>query len=205
MITGGGRRGLAALLLAAVVLLDGGVASGASSSATAGENATGTAYMVGDSMTARSAKQIRVLRPDWDVDGVGGRQAARLVPLVRDHVNRAAGPSSEVVIALGSNEMGASAATYRRAVDLLPASTTVVLVTVYRDPRVFGQDRDDRLARISRWMRVLAERRSNVCVADWRAAALRFGDLVISDGVHPNALGKRVFAALVVAAMDTCP
>lgn len=162
---------------------------------------TPSTYMIGDSMTAWSEDSIR---SDWRVNAVRGRHAVKMRPLIRRHVNSNAGPADQVVIALGSNGHNFTRARYRRTINMLPRSTKIVLVTTYRDPKVFGAHRAARMAKISKWKRTFAKRRGNVCVAEWRGAAMKHGDAILADGVHPNPKGQRIFARRVARAMNNC-
>jgi lysophospholipase L1-like esterase len=175
-----------------------------------GETGPDEVWVVGDSITARSRARLRdrlrrsVARAVY-IDGVGGRNVSTLDELVSQRIRR--GATDAMVLALGTNSSRSwSKADYLRAVDAIPESTAVVLVTVYKShsaatatPAVLR-----RMADYSRWMREIASARSNVCVADWRKAASREPRRLLEDGVHPSAAGKAVWVSLVGRAVEAC-
>jgi lysophospholipase L1-like esterase len=174
------------------------------------EEQAGSVWVAGDSITARSKARLRdrlrrSVRHAVYIDGVGGRNVTALDELVSQRLRR--GATDVMVLALGTNSSPSwTKDDYLGAVNAIPASTTVVLVTVYKSraaatasPAVLR-----RMASYSRWMREIAAARSNVCVADWRKAASREPRRLLEDGVHPSAAGKAVWVRLVGSAVDSC-
>ena len=156
----------------------------------------------GDSLTYHGSRPLAESRPRWHVDAVRGRQA-RAYPRLIQAYTETHGPPRGLVLALGTNEVGATRELYGRALADLPARTPVVLVTTYRDPAVYGISRARTMARISRWMREAARSRPHTCIAAWRGRVIREPGL-LHDGVHATARGEDVWARLVASAMDRC-
>lgn len=161
------------------------------------------AAVFGDSITFEGASALQALRPAWSINGVRGRQARVYHRLARNYRAVHGRPPRRLVIALGTNEVGATRRLYRDAVAELPRHATVVLVSTYRDPAVFGEDRAKTMAVITRWMKRVASTRARTCVAPWRAAVMRDPSL-LRDGVHASAQGVEVWAGLVSATVAHC-
>lgn len=158
--------------------------------------------VVGDSMTARARPFLRHLRAKWTIDGVGGRKVDLLADRITAYLadNR---PPAVVVIALGSNEVLTwSKDDYVAATELLPKRTSVVFVTVYRDPAIFGVERDETMRRYSRWMREIARERPKTGVVPWRMRVINKPYLLL-DGVHAtDPEGERVWTKMVIRGVN---
>lgn len=158
-------------------------------------------YVVGDSITGGATSRLQALRPTWDIDGWRGRRVATLPTHLERILEENPSPDA-VVIALGTNASpGWTKDSYADAIRMLPTGTSVRLVTTYRNPKLWGTDRPWYQqawiqADYSRWMNELAETMHNVSVIRWRLTVKRRRGL-LHDGVHPNAHGKDVWAALV--------
>lgn len=159
--------------------------------------------VIGDSMTERSQAEILTELPGWEVDGVGGRPVADLIPILREYKATHGTVPPVVVIALGSNEETYFRRLYQYAVDMLPAETTVVFQSLWRDPDKW-RSRARTMGRLTEVMRGVAGRRELTCVAGWRARARRGHDVLISDGVHPTLRGRQVWAQTVRRAVERC-
>lgn len=177
------------------------------------------------------------LAQGWEVSGVAGRDVSTLPYYLADrvaaqqklthaghsrrwrrHHRRLAArlaahpfryPLKRVVIALGANATpGWTYGDLRRAINLLPASTVVVLVTPYRDPAKWPTSglyrvRGSVVATYASWEHRIAEVRPRTCIADWAGFAGRYPWLV-PGGVHPNYKGTQAWARIVETAADRC-
>lgn len=159
--------------------------------------------VVGDSMTAHSVRQVRRELPGWEIDAVRGRQVADLIPVLREYKATHAAVPPVVVIALGSNERTWRRLLYQYAVDMLPARTTVVFQSLWRDPAVWPR-RAARMGDLTRVMHRVADRRRHTCVSRWRARAAADHDTLVLDGVHPTRRGRAVFARVLGEAVRRC-
>jgi hypothetical protein len=105
------------------------------------------------------------------------------VPVLTRHL-AADGAPNTLVIALGTNSLqGTTGDAYANAVGLVPASTRIVVVTVYRDPVSSGTETADRMRLLSHVMSGIAADRPSTALAWWRAAATQHPELLV-DGVH---------------------
>ncbi|WP_205472814.1 hypothetical protein [Nocardioides sp. SYSU D00038] len=159
--------------------------------------------VIGDSITWRGTNELARLRPDWVVDGVTGRMideaASRLATVRAVH-----GEPAGLVFALGTNpRVGFTHDDFLALVDRVPASTPILFVLPWRDPRLNPARRVSRVASYASWMRQLASVRPLTCVADWEAAARQRPGLLV-DGVHPTTSGEGVWARLVSTRWDDC-
>lgn len=166
-------------------------------------------WVVGDSVTVYAAGALRS-RLSSTVDGLIeidaeiGRNVDLLDDLVRQRLARTDRPRT-MVLALGTNpDAGWTVSDYRRVVDSIPDSTTVVLVTVFRRSGTVPASVQRQMDDYSRWMRSIARARDNVCLAPWRGRVSGTGDRYLLDGVHPNQRGSRVFADVVAEAVAQC-
>lgn len=159
--------------------------------------------VVGDSLTVRSSGELAALRPGWTIDGERGRNVVRLPELVADHVKRDGTPE-HLVIALGTNwKRSWSKADYAAVLDGLPAETSVLFVSTYRHPKVWGRDVAARLRTYNRWMRELAADRERTGVVRWAREVQRRPRLLLPDGVHQTpGRGERVWARMVARGLD---
>ena len=145
-------------------------------------------YVVGDSITVGARHLLPAM---WEVNAKSGRRVDCLQGLLRHR--KATSTPDVVIIALGTNTvLKWKLADYRRAVDLFPRSTRVVMVTPYR------RNGATVTKRYAGWMRALAKR-PNVVLADWRSYALKHPAL-LRDGTHPNEAGHRQWARIVTNA-----
>jgi hypothetical protein len=156
----------------------------------------------GDSLTHHGSRPLLEARPRWHIDAVRGRHAVAYPRLFRAF-QRAYGSPRRLVVALGTNEIGASRSFYHDVVSGLPDSTTVLFVSTYRDPAVHGADRAWTMARVAGWMHEVARSRPRTCVVPWRAQVMRRPEL-LRDGVHATPRGREVWARLVAETMTRC-
>lgn len=166
-------------------------------------------WVVGDSVTVYAADALRsrlaaTMAGRIEVDAEIGRSVDLLDDLVRQQLARTGRPRT-MVLALGTNsEVGWTLSDFRRVVDSIPDSITVVFVTVFRSRGTVPASVLRQLADYSRWMRSIARTRDNVCLARWRGRVSGRGARYLLDGVHPNQRGARVFADVVTKAVARC-
>ena len=193
-------------------------------------------FMVGDSVTHIGL--VLGFRPQhlakgWEVSAASGRDvstlpfyledrvaAQRLLPYGqhsrrwrRRHRRTAARkfryPLKRVVIALGANATpGWSYTGLRKAVNLVPSSTTVTFVTPYRDAAQWPDSEPFRVrasvaAAYTSWEHRIAKLRRHTCIADWAGFVQRYPSAV-HDGVHPTGSGSRAWGRIVASAVDRC-
>jgi lysophospholipase L1-like esterase len=159
--------------------------------------------VIGDSLTWHGKPHLAAIKPAWGIDGVRGRQANMLIPRIQAFYDTWGSMPKHLVIALGTNEEGATREMYQEACDMLPAANTVLFVTCYRDPAVFGQARADKMEEISGWMAAIKNSRPNTCLVPWRNKVLNNPEL-LEDGVHCTPAGEKVWAKMVADNMDAC-
>lgn len=139
--------------------------------------------MIGDSLTFGGRRALSEIHPTWTIDGLPGRTADRLIPVLGRHLRSRAVAPRTVVVALGTNERGASLRIYRRAAQMLPSRTRIVFVTTYRDPTLWGTDRARAMGKISRWMSRVAAELPHGCVVPWREEVMAHPEW-LRDGTH---------------------
>lgn len=134
-------------------------------------------YIVGDSITYRSRLQVHQIAPKWAVDGVPGRPVWELPRLLSERMATRPIPK-HVVIALGSNgSIAWHKPQYVNAVNLLPATTRVTFVTMWRNPERWGNPlktpnkHSKLLRRYSKYVKQIARQRPNTCLYNWRKVA----------------------------------
>jgi hypothetical protein len=197
------RVGVAALLLLATSLVP------TSASAREARTVRPAVWVVGDSVTVFSEDALRSqletsVEGRVEIDAEMGRNVVELDDLVTQQLVRTGRPRT-MVLALGTNpDPSWTLKDYRRVVDSIPASTTVVLVTVFRSRGTAAEAVVEQMDDYSRWMRTLAASRDNVCLAPWRASVRTNPDRYLVDGVHPSERGDRLFADVVSDAVDRC-
>jgi len=170
-----------------------------------GESKTRTpvrTLVVGDSVTYRAGDEMTEANRGWVVDGQAGTVIASFARRYRAFTRLHRTPRT-VVMALATNVDGdASRRAFERAAARVPRSTRLVLVTPFRDRRVYPREARV-LAERTRWLEALDRSRPGTCVAPWRAVAQRNPDLIV-DGVHQTARGEEVFASVVARAVQAC-
>lgn len=168
-------------------------------------------YAVGDSVTVLGLPWLRRRGIGWEVSAIPGRDVSTL-PFYLAERMRHDKPPRGVVIALGANASpGWTKTRLRAAINQLPPTTIVTLVTPYRDKR--WKDADYRRASgiawyYAGWMRDIAKERPHTCLADWarEAAALeaKTPGRVLYDGVHTTEYGRQVWSWRVSATARNC-
>ncbi len=175
--------------------------------------------MVGDSITAGSASELRdafsemgIDDDDITIDGETSRRISNgngrngntlsgvraVTALLEDGVD-----PSAWVIALGTNDVGLfdtpqeCAELIEQITSLLPAPIPLVWVNVYRS----GNPRQTRV--FNEVLNGVIDARGAAVIADWYTIASDPGnDVLRSDDLHPNDEGRVVFADLVVQALQ---
>lgn len=204
-------------LVGALVLV-GSVTTGAGAlptAATSGSRISGSdtsVFVVGDSVTRMSTPALRARGLGWEVDAHGGRPVTSLGWVLGERLQRGPAPRV-VVVALGSNARQGwdPVAGYGSMIAQLPPATTVVFVSVYRDPRYFtrrvARHRPDwnprYAATYTRAMERIAAARPHTCVAPWRSWA-RAHRRNLTAGVHPHRHGRRAWARIVAGTVASC-
>lgn len=169
---------------------------------------TGTQTLViGDSLTYFGTDDLLEAHPQWTVDGIRGSELTTFDARYATYLETHRVPD-RIVIALGTNEAGATLELYQQIVDEIPSTTRVVLVTtvcnpdqVVVPPKVNNCDqaRADQLGVITEWMRAVAEPRPDTCLVPWRQRVRNHLDL-LTDGVHQtNPVGRQIWADMVTA------
>lgn len=165
----------------------------------------GPGWIVGDSITVQSSPGFLAAEPPeqptataWTVDGKNGRHLYQLPALVKARL--ATGQrTGTMVLALGTNDRWPGETTptltrtqYVRAVDSIPRTVKVVLVTPYRHAPVVGTWQANRMAEITRWQKDLDKYRPNVTIASYRYRIEKDGAAryLLADGVHPHDAGR---------------
>ncbi|MDP3892542.1 SGNH/GDSL hydrolase family protein [Nocardioides sp.] len=203
-------RLLSIALTAAMLTLAGAVAPATGTPEPAGPNVWNSpVYVIGDSITRHGERRLQAREPRWDIDGVPGRNVASTDDLLEARMSGTRAPR-HVVVALGSNgHREWSKAHYEGAVAVLPPTTRVTFVTMWRDPSVFGPDhpgvykRPSAMRAYSRWVRQISQERPNTCLFNWRRV-VRHRPHLLSDGVHPTVQGRVVWARGVSRAVRRC-
>lgn len=195
--------GVGLLLLAATL-------APSSASAREQEPARAAVWVVGDSVTAYAEGALRsrletTVQGRVEIDAEIGRNVVTLDDLVSQQLARTGRPRT-MVLALGTNpDPDWTLKDYRRVLDSIPDSITVVVVTVFRSRGTVAASTLRQMENYSRWLRSLAASQpDNVCVAPWRGRVTGHDDLYLLDGVHPNQRGARVFADTVTQAVERC-
>jgi hypothetical protein len=159
--------------------------------------------VIGDSITYRSSPQLRELRPNFVIQGVPGSNANSLTSRLKAYLDHHRAPD-RLVVALGSNGFHTTEATYQRAVDLLPRSTVVGLVTAWRNPAIWGRARSMIVWHNTQYMFDVARTRPHTCTIGWRRTVVANPRLLV-DGLHPTVpRGERVWAHTVVRGIRGC-
>jgi hypothetical protein len=161
--------------------------------------------VIGDSITVISAEDIHAaLHPEYASSitaAIGIKTDAQLVTAQR----YVATDPSVVVINLGTNDVSAhdSPESFRHEMDAIVGlfpDRCVVVTTLTTQPPV-SKEFAARAAAYNEYLRTFPH------VADWDAVlaqAVRNGEQLTSDGVHPNDEGQRRYAALLAAAVRLC-
>jgi hypothetical protein len=135
------------------------------------------------------ARQVNVIR----VDAVVGRQATA----VRDRVESLAEAgmlAPTMIVNLGNNGT-VDEPTLRAILHMLRTCQRVLIINT-RVPRPWQDDDNALMARV-------VPGYPNAVLADWHELSAGHPEYLGADGVHPNALGARAYANLVVSALDT--
>lgn len=150
-------------------------------------------FIVGDSTSWRLTGEYDGManlwaqrHPDWTVDAVGGRNVTTLPSRISHHLANVDASPDLFVMALGTNPAADGSTwwkwNYVAALNLLPATTKVVLVIPFRGNRVTadGRAKSDAVTRYAGYLKEIAAERPSTAIADWRR-------LVVSDATRdPN-------------------
>lgn len=184
----------------------------------------GKTFVIGDSTTWRLTGEYdntfnlwNTRHPDWVVDGVGGRIVNKLNERIQYHLDNVDSAPRTFVMALGTNPVPEGETwwkwNYIQALNLLPASTNVVLVIPVRANRQTAEMRAkaDDVTRYAGYLREIANERSNTIAAEWRPVVMNdptkdpvtgVGEWT-NDGIHQrNPFGRDRWMDIVEAAVN---
>lgn len=191
--------GVRRTLLAAFLLVL--VGWGATASVAPGRSAApvepGTVLVVGDSLAVGMRPHLGALLPDHAItwDARSGRTTPQGLQHLRARLAELA--PSLVLISLGTND-GPDPQRFtsrlRRALAAIPADSCVVWSSILR-PR-----RKSPYKALNAVLRREARRDHRLHVIDW-AGAVRRGDVVLPDGLHPDTAGYRHRSRMYAAAV----
>ena len=174
---------------------------------------------LGDSITVVSVAEIkselgRAYRPD--ISAVLGIQAGQMIPTAQ---RVAANSPSQVVIALGSNDvlhhapLGQAAADLTQIVSLFPTARCIHIVNINTHMTNNGKNGKTTAARaglLNAAIVHLASTDPRISIIDWNqlistdvAAHPPLGTLT-DDTVHPNLAGRARLATTIKAGLDQC-
>jgi hypothetical protein len=151
-------------------------------------------FVIGDSTSWRltgeydgTANLWAERHPDWLLDVIGGSNVNTLTTRVQYHLANVDSNPSMFVMALGTNPDPNNdwwKWKYEQALNLLPATTKVILVIPFRGTRVTaeGRAKSDAVTRYAGYLHDIAAERDKTIVANWRG-------LVLSDPTMDPATG----------------
>lgn len=146
---------------------------------------------VGDSVMLAAAPALVSTFPNVSINAVVSRQPYDVAPILA--ADAASGRLADtVLIGIGTNgALGRSLPAIRRAIG--PART-LVLITAHGD-RAW-------IPSVNATITAYAPTTPHTVVADWNTAITGHDDLLASDGIHPGAAGARIYAQVVVRALQ---
>ena len=148
---------------------------------------------IGDSVLLSAAPDILVAFPEIAIDAVVSRQWWDLPAVVAAHV-KARDVGATAIVGLGTNGTW-SAAQIRAALAPL-GDRPVVLVNAFVD-RDWQDDVNSQLQQV-------AAARPHTCIADWHSLVAPHEDWIGFDGVHPNEVGRKAYADLLLRTVRAC-
>lgn len=188
--------------------------------------ALGKVFLIGDSTSYRLSGQWEAEdggsptynfwnseHPDWIIDAVGGRNVNKLTERIQYHLANVDSSPSIFIMALGTNpdpEDDWWKWKYEQALNLLPATTKVVLVIPVRA----GSNKNAKGAQVTKyagWLHEIAAERNNTIVANWRNRALTNPvpdpvtgiSSLLTEGIHQtHPLGRRTWLTIVETAVN---
>jgi len=172
---------------------------------------------VGDSITAQAKDLlVRSLSSGYHL-AIDGRSNYRVAEQLPAAARMAGGDPEQVIINLGSNDVGSevptdeSAASLAEMVALFPAARCVHLVTINESMGVPTAAKGPVLARdLNARIRALAATDPRIRIVDWAQIVRDFEAVngpgsATSDTVHPTWDGQRVLIAAYQRSLDSCP
>lgn len=174
-------------------------------------------YVTGDSLTYWGANDLKTLRPKWHIEGVPGRQVQTL-KLQLDQILAADPNPKAIVIGLATNTMVGHEydgvvygndhfTVYPEAIVDVPASTCLVFISAYRDPKIYDESYPVWHQAWQAWqytqaMKELDVSRPRTKIAPWRWTAANNPQL-LTDGIHATVEGRKVWAKRVSDTLST--
>lgn len=160
--------------------------SGSDGTNVSGSNVT----IIGDSITEGSKSQILVKLPNAEINSEVGRQFSTGIDIAKSINLR-----SVLVFALGTNNTNLTAAQVQEVIDLAGPTRSVYFVTNYGTNDYTNNNRI---------LNDAASKNSNVNIINWASSvASNPSKYISSDGVHPTADGKELFAQLIANAVTS--
>lgn len=173
-------------------------------SATTVQRMGGGVAMIGDSLTWRGNDELARLRPTFTIDG----EPARRLTALRERLSfyrSVQGEPAGLIIQLGTSPASSfSRRDLDEVVATLPATTQLMFVLPYLQLRADPVVVSPGSARFAGWMRSLAQKRKNSCVADWPAYVQARPGILQDDGAHPQHAAERQWARFVSQQWSRC-
>jgi lysophospholipase L1-like esterase len=164
---------------------------------------------VGDSITADASPQIADAATTYGysayVYAFPGLLSAQIDALLRWARSQHPGTDATVLNAGTNDVVFDTGPAWKRRFDALVAQATtscVVLTTV--SSRLDDRPHTPTARQVNAHIRRFAADHDNVRVVDWDARIRSGASVVVSDGIHPNAAGRRWIAARDLAAVRSC-
>lgn len=156
--------------------------------------------MIGDSLTYWGRPDLKSFRPDWIIDGVGGRLVGELPERVDHHLEENGIPNN-LIIALGTNNTASwTKQDYVDQTEKVPSWVRVYFVTTYKDINGGDNVTPEQVARqteLSGWMQEIANERDRTYIIPWRNHVIQ-GKVELRDAMHAtHGEGELYWAKLV--------
>jgi len=173
-------------------------------------------WLLGDSITYQTAAEVGgALNRAGLVLAVDAQPGIPVTPTVdrlTTHLRRG-GPPRALVMAVGTNDVARAGeppsvlpVQMARALGLVPRSTRVIWVNVYKDQHPTSSPAMLALTeRANRSLATQAARFANASVVDWFSAVAPTPEVFLRDGVHTTPEGAHLRAALLVRAVTAVP
>ena len=153
--------------------------------------------IIGDSITEGAKLELLDVLPEADIHSqsskqfsTGGSDNPSGLAILEDLVNNSS-LRRVLVFALGTNGTGsASEENIKKVLDLAGEGTQVVFVTNFTTASDYNFNNNNFMKAANDY--------DNVSVVDWKGAISENPEkYLVSDGIHPNSEGRKIFAALI--------